>query len=312
MSGAEPMRIVSLLSSATEIACALGLADRIVGISHECDGPAEILDRPRLSATKVDPSRPSAQIDAEVRRLVRDALSIYEVDEARLAELAPDLILTQDHCAVCAVTLDDVEAACRRLIGTEARVVSTRPETLDAIRGDFRRIAAAAGVPERGEDLVRRFDGQLSAVSARVAGLPSPKVALVEWIDPPMIAGGWMPELARIAGAEPVLLKEPGRFLTVTFEQLAAEDPDVVVVLPCGFDATRALDELDVCSGRSVLEGLRATRTGRMFAVDGNAFFNRPGPRIAESAEILAAACHPERVEARGRLHRWPDRSVVS
>jgi iron complex transport system substrate-binding protein len=305
------LRIVSLLSSATETVCALGLGECLVGISHECDGPPEILDRPRLSSTKIDPKKRSAEIDADVRTLVREALSIYEVDERRLAELKPDLILTQDHCAVCAVTLDDVEAACRRLTGTEAKVVSTRPETLDAIRADFRRIAAAAGVAERGEDLVRRFDARLEAVATRARGLAPVRVALVEWIDPPMIAGGWMPELAALAGADPILLKEAGHFLTVDWSQIAAEDPDVVLVMPCGFDQERTLDELDACQGRRVLESLRATRAGRTFAADGNAFFNRPGPGIAESAEILAAACHPERFVARGRLRRWPARSPL-
>lgn len=310
MTSPQPLRIVSLLSSATETACALGLAEQIVGISHECDTPPEILDRPRLSSTRVDPRQPSAAIDGQVRSLVRGALSIYDVDEERLAQLAPDLILTQDHCAVCAVTLDDVEVACRRLTGGDARVVSTCPVDLDGIRADFRRIAGAAGVPERGEALVARFDAQLDEVRRRVAGRPSVRVALIEWIDPPMIAGGWMPEIARIAGARPILLDEPGHFLTVDWEQIAQEDPDVVVVMPCGFDVQRTLDELDGSLGAATLRGLRATREGRTFAVDGNVFFNRPGPRIAESAEILAAACHPARVAAAGRLRRWPDRSA--
>lgn len=310
MTAAPPLRIVSLLSSATETACALGLADQIVGISHECDAPAEILDRPRLSSTKVDPSASSASIDAHVRTLVRSALSIYEVDEARLADLAPDLILTQDHCAVCAVTLDDVEAACRSLAGHDARVVSTRPENLDGIRADFRRIAEAAGVRERGEALVARFDARLEEVRRRVAGGAPVRVALIEWIDPPMVAGGWMPEIAKIAGARPILLEEPGHFLTVDWDRIAAEDPDVVMVLPCGFGVERTLEELDGSRGAATLRRLRATVEGRTFAVDGNAFFNRPGPRIAESAEILAAACHPTRVAAEGRLRRWPDRSA--
>lgn len=311
MTESPAVRIVSLLSSATETVCALGLGDCLVGISHECDGPPEILDRPRLSSTKIDPQKRSVDIDADVRGMVRNALSIYEVDEQRLAELRPDLIITQDHCAVCAVTLDDVEAACRRLTGTDARVVSTRPETLAAIRADFRRIAAAAGVSERGEALVRAFDVRLETVAERARGLAPVRVALVEWIDPPMIAGGWMPELASIAGAEPILLKEVGHFLTVDWAQIAREDPDVVVVMPCGFDQERTLQELDVCQSRGVLAALRATRTGRTFAADGNAFFNRPGPGIAESAEILAAACHPDHFAAAGRLRRWPDRSPL-
>ncbi len=300
------LRIVSLLSSATETACALGLAEHIVGISHECDHPPQILDRPRVSGTKVDASATSASIDAEVRGLIRGALSVYEIDEQLLAALAPDLILTQDHCRVCAVSLEDVEVACQRLTGRDARVVSTMPETLDGIREDFRRIARAAGVVERGERLVSEFDAALTEVERRVAGAVRPKVALLEWIDPPMIAGGWMPELARIAGGEPVIVTEPGRFETVDFERIEAADPDVVLILPCGFDVPRTLAEIDAARGASQLRALRATREGRTFAVDGNALFNRPGPRIAESAEVLGAALHPSLIDAKGRLARWP------
>ncbi len=309
MSTSAPLlapRIVSLLSSATETACALGLAEHIVGISHECDYPPEILGRPRVSSTRVDPSATSATIDAQVRGLIRGALSVYDVDEKLLAELAPDVILTQDHCRVCAVSLEDVEVACQRLTGKDARVVSTMPESLDAIREDFRRIARAVGVPDRGERLVRDFDAALAEVARRVLGASRPKVALLEWIEPPMIAGGWMPELAQIAGGQPVIVTEPGRFETVDFRRIEAADPDVVVVLPCGFDLERTMRELDAMGYASQLRELRATRAGRTFAVDGNALFNRPGPRIAESAEVLAAALHPDRFEARGRLARWP------
>lgn len=299
-------RIVSLLSSATETACELGLCESIVGISHECDFPSAILDRPRVSSTKVNHGAPSAEIDREVRALVRGALSVYDVDEELLRTLAPDVILTQDHCKVCAVSLDDVEAACRTLTGKHTEVVSTMPETLAAIREDFRRIARAAKVEARGEALIERFDAALRAVEERVFGAKRPRVALLEWIDPPMIAGGWMPELARIAGGEPVIVEGPARFETVDFERIEAADPDVVVVLPCGFDIPRTLHELSVAQGAPRLAALRATREGRCFAADGNALFNRPGPRIAESAEVLAAALHPDRVSAEGRLVRWP------
>src|SRR5690606_1973948 len=213
---------------------ALGLEDHIVGISHECDTPARILDRPRVSSTKVVASEPSARIDGQVRSLVRNSLSIYQVDEALLERLAPDLIFTQDHCAVCAVTLDEVEAACRRWTGSAVRVISTRPESLQGIRDDFRIIAEAAGVPERGAELIRAFDARLESVRQRVLGATPVRVALVEWIEPPMIAGGWMPELAELAGARPVLVEVPGRFLTVSWERIAEVDPDVVLVMPCG------------------------------------------------------------------------------
>ncbi len=299
-------RIVSLLSSATETACALGLAEHIVGISHECDYPPEVLDRPRVSSTKIDASRPSASIDRDVRALVRGALSVYDVNDALLTELAPDVVLTQDLCRVCAVSLEDVEAAYLRLTGKAARVVSTSPQSLAGIREDFQRIARAAGVAERGERLVEDFDARLAAVAQRVEGAPRSRVLLLEWIDPPMVAGGWLPELARIAGGEPVIVERPGRFETVDWSRIEAADPDVVVVFPCGFDVQRTLRELDAASGAGALRSLRATRAGRTFAADGNALFNRPGPRIAESVEVLAAALHPDLVPDGGRLARWP------
>jgi iron complex transport system substrate-binding protein len=285
-------RIVSLIASATEILCALGLRDRLVGVSHECDYPADVRGLPVLSEPKIDPGRPGGEIDGSVRALVREGLSVYRVKTDLLEQLRPDLVVTQDQCEVCAVSLRDVEAACAALARTDVRVCSLRPNVLDDVRADFRRVGEAAGVPERAADLVASFDARLAALAARTRGLARPRVALVEWLDPPMVAGGWMPELARLAGAEPVIVTAAERFRTVTWDEIGAADPDAVVLLPCGWAPDRTRAELADPSTAAAVRALRATRAGRTWVADGNAFFNRPGPRLADSAAILAAILH--------------------
>jgi iron complex transport system substrate-binding protein len=279
--------IVSLIPSATEIVCALGLRSRLVGISHECDFPAEVRGLPVLSAPKLDPSRPSAEIDRAVRALLETALSVYRIDLARLAELRPDLVVTQSQCEVCAVSLADVDSACAELGLESTAVCALSPNTLGDVFEDFRRVARAADVEPRGEELVASVIDRLDAVRATASGR-APRVALIEWLDPPMIAGGWMPELLRIAGGTPVIVEEPRRFATVSWNDIAAAEPDIVVLLPCGFDVARTLLELEAPSVAEPLRRLRATGAGRTYVVDGNAYFNRPGPRLADSAELLA------------------------
>jgi iron complex transport system substrate-binding protein len=292
----RPERVVSLIASATEIVAALGLADRLVGISHECDHPPGVLHLPRLSAPKIDPSMSSAEIDRDVRRIVRDGLSVYRVDVDGLRRARPDVIVTQDHCDVCAVTLADVEASLCAIGLPETRICTLHPTSLAEVRRDFRAVARALGAPARGERLVEQFDARVAAVAERVraAGLEPVRVVLLEWLAPPMVAGAWMPELARIAGAQPLIVDGPDRFRQVGWADVAAADPDVVAVLACGFDVARSLAELENAEVRRAMRALDAVREGRCFVLDGNAYFNRPGPRLADSAELLAAVLHPE------------------
>jgi iron complex transport system substrate-binding protein len=282
-------RIVSLIASATEIVCALGLRDRLVGISHECDYPPDIRGLPVLSSPKLDVHASSAAIDAAVRDLVREGLSVYQVDDQKLAELQPDLIVTQDQCAVCAVSLADVEAAVCRRSGIEARICSLQPHLLADVRADFGRVAQAAGVPAAGEQLLASFDDKLAAVKARASGQPSRTIACIEWIDPVMVAGGWMPELVRLAGGRPVICEEPGRFVTTDWQAIVDADPDVIAIMPCGYGVEKTMAELQASDvARAALGQMR----GRCFVLDGNAYFNRPGPRLADSADILAHLMH--------------------
>jgi len=293
--GDASARVVTLIASATEIVAALGLADRLVGISHECDHPPEVLGLPRLSAPKVDPTMSSAAIDRGVREIVRDGLSVYSVNVEELQRLRPDVIVTQDHCEVCAVSLADVEASLCALDLPHTRVCTLHPSVLADVRRDFREVARALGVPERGNTLVADFDGRLEAVRERVSrsGVEPVRVVLLEWLAPPMVAGGWMPELAPIAGARPLIVDKPGRFSQVGWADVATADPDVVLVLPCGFDVARSLAELEDLDVARGMRSLRAVREERCHVLDGNAYFNRPGPRLADSAELLAGVLHP-------------------
>ena len=302
-------RIVSLLPSATEIVCALGAGDELVGISHECDFPDGIRDRPVLTRSRIDVSGSSRAIDVAVRGVIRDALSIYAVDEQRLADLRPDVIVTQDLCEVCAVSLDDVRAAVARLAHRErVRIVSLRPTRLDDVLGDVELVADAIGRQADGARVRRELTQRVEAIASRAAALTSrPRVASVEWLEPLMLGGTWMPELIERAGGAPVGVEAGRPAPTIAPETLSDLHPDVVIVKPCGFTLERALAERDVIE-RSIVGVLGPE--SRVYVTDGNAFFNRPGPRLVESLEILAACIHPDEFADFGRKHTAVIRAI--
>jgi iron complex transport system substrate-binding protein len=283
---------VSLLPSATEIVCALGAGSTLVGISHECDFPEEIRDRAVLTSARIDVGGSSRQIDAAVRAVVGDALSIYVVDETRLAHLEPDVIVTQDLCEVCAVSLEDVRAAVARLAHRDhVRIVSLRPTRLDDVLDDVDRVAAALECPDQGRRVREALEARIQAIAARAARTTArPRVVSIEWLDPIMLGGTWMPELIELAGGVAAGVTEGCPAPTISSAELSQLRPEVVVVKPCGFGIERTLAE------RSLIEGaiLSAAPGARVYVTDGNAFFNRPGPRLVESLEIMAACVHPE------------------
>jgi len=290
------LRVVSLLPSATELVCAAGGEANLVGVSHECDFPPAVQGLPRLTASKVDFSPSSARIDRDVRALVEQVLGVYDLDVDRLRELAPDVVVTQDLCDVCAVSFDEVRRACEKLL-PGARVVNLHPTRWGEVLDDLRAVAVALGVPERGEAEALRLRSAWEAVAARSAALGSrPRVLTIEWLDPVMVGGTWMPELVEAAGGE-ALVTRPGEHApTLTREELAALDPapEAVLVKPCGFELERSFAERELLAG--LFEGLDwpAVASASIWVADGNAYFNRPGPRLVDSLEILAACLHPD------------------
>jgi len=287
-------RIITLLPSATEIVCALGFEDRLVGRSHECDFPRSVVRIPALTEPKFNPEGTSAEIDQRVKK-VGDALSVYRVHAAMLRELRPDVIVTQSQCEVCAVSERDVEAAVAEWLGARPKIVSLAPYGLDDIFTDMQRVADALDTSARGTELVERLRMRLSKIADRARGVSDrPSVATIEWIDPLMAAGNWMPTLVEMAGGVNLFGKAGEHSPWMKFDELVAKDPDVILISPCGFNMDRAAQDLPAVTNRAEWHGLKAVRGGRVFMADGNQYFNRPGPRIAESLEILAEIAHPE------------------
>jgi iron complex transport system substrate-binding protein len=287
-------RIVSLLASATEIVCALGFERNLVGRSHECDFPESVRGLPVCSAPRLDVEAGGRRIDEQVKARLAEALSIYRVDGALLRALRPDLIVTQTLCEVCAVSPKDVEQAVAKTLGHGARLVSTDAADLAGVFDDIARVAGALQVPERAAVLGEQLRERMQVVATRAATLPDrPRAACIEWIDPLMAAGNWVPELIGMAGGRN-LFGEAGRHSPwLTWEALRDADPDVIVVMPCGFDLDRARREIGPLIGLPGWGDLRAVRGGRVALADGQQYFNRPGPRLAESLQILAEILHP-------------------
>ncbi len=287
-------RIVTLLPSATEIVCALGFESDLVGRSHECDFPASVKWLPALTEPKFNPKGSSAEIDARVKTIVRDALSVYRVDATKLRELRPDVIVTQSQCEVCAVNQADVDEAVAQWTGTRPKVVSLAPYSLADVFSDMQRVASALGAPKRGDKLVHDLQmrcGEIREVASRLKNKPT--VACIEWIEPMMAAGNWMPTLVEMAGGRNLFGKAGEHSPWMKFEELAAADPEVILVAPCGFGIPRASEELHLLQKQNGWKQLGAVRDRRVFVADGNQYFNRPGPRIIESLEILAELIHP-------------------
>lgn len=280
-------RIVSLIASATEIVDALGQIDHLVGRSHECDYPEAVKRLPVCTRPRVPVDGSSREIDQLVKEAARTSVSIYDVFEDAIERLEPTHIVTQIQCEVCAVSLRDVELAIARGMKGRPQIVSLQPNSLAEIWEDFRRVARALEIPERGEEVVSRLQRRMAAVRPAGTAAP-PRVACIEWIEPLMAAGNWTPELIALAGGIN-LFGEAGKHSPwMTWEQLAEADPDVIVIAPCGFDLARTGQEMYWLTDRPGWRDLRAARTGRVYLADGNQYFNRPGPRVVETLEILA------------------------
>jgi len=292
-----PRRIVSLISSATEILHLVGLGDRLVGVSHECDYPPSVAGLPRLTRCLVDASATSLAIDEQVRSLSAEQSALYEIDAQRLAELRPELILTQSQCDVCAVRYEDVVHAVERspeLAG--AQVLALHPRSIADVLADIQQIGAAAGASKAANEAVDGLQRRIDRVKRQVAASarPAPRVACLEWLDPPMLAANWMPELIAWAGGNPGHVRAGQHSSYARWQEIVDFDPQVVVIMPCGFDLPRAIVEAQILPALDGWQQLSAVREGRVVAVDGNAYFNRSGPRLVDSLEILAHLFHPD------------------
>jgi len=285
------MRIASLVHSATEMLFALGLGESAVGVTHECDYPPAASELPQLTATVLPAGLSAGEIDTAVKQVVGEGRALYTLDEVRLRELEPDLIVTQAVCEVCAVSYDDVVDVADRL-PSSPRVLQQDPSTLGEVLDDVIRLGEAAGVPDRGQAVRDRLEERLAAVRAAVAEAPRPRVLALEWLDPPFLGGHWIPEMIELAGGESVAGTSGQKSPQAEWEELRGHDPDVIVSMPCGWylDDSRA----QALAHRDELESLGAQR---VFAVDAASTFSRPGPRLVDGVELLAHLLHPELVE---------------
>lgn len=290
-------RVVSLLPSATEIVCALGFEHALVGRSHECDFPTGIRGLPVCTAARVDAHAPSEAIHAAVQDILRNDVSVYEVDAELLRRLAPTHIVTQIQCEVCAVSVRDVEAALGDWMHASApRIVPLNPGSLDDVFDDIRRTAEALGCAGAGAALLQSMCDSMEEI-ARIAhdAEDKPRVATIEWLSPLMSAGNWMPELVERAGGRNLFGERCRHSGPLQWEELTAADPELLLIFPCGFPIEQTLRDMHHLTGRAGWNDLRAVRTGDVFIMDGNQFFNRPGPRLVDSLRIVAEILHPDR-----------------
>jgi iron complex transport system substrate-binding protein len=287
-------RIVSLLPSATEIVAALGMRPNLVGRSHECDYPEDVQRVPAMTRARVDPFKPSRRIHRDVQEMIRKALSVFEVDVERLKAAKPDIILTQNQCAACAVHEDQLADAVNTWTGAKPQILSLSPATLSDVWADFGRVGDILDIGWAGRELTNRAKERVEILGERMPEIDvRRRIACVEWFDPPMLAGNWIPELLTAMGAEPLGVT-PGTHSEATkLKDIVALDPDGMIFMPCGFDLARTAEEATPFLARNTVARMRSVRAKEIWLADGNAYFNRPGPRLITSLEILAEMLHP-------------------
>ncbi|TWR28359.1 cobalamin-binding protein [Mucilaginibacter achroorhodeus] len=290
-----PERIVSLLPAATEIVCALGLEDRLVGRSHECDYPESVQQLPVCSEANIPDGLSSAEIDVKVKEILADALSVYTVKREVIKSLQPDVVLTQAQCEVCAVSLPEVEQALADYLDEPVQIISLQPNGLEEILNDIKQVAGVLGVADKGEQLLEDLTERIDIIRHKLKFMEvKPTVACVEWLEPMMISCNWIPELVSIAGGTPVLAQIGKHSPYVEWSDIVSADPDVLLLMPCGFSIERTMREVGLLLAQPGFAELKAVKNNRVYIADGNHYFNRPGPRIVDSLEILAEIIHPK------------------
>ena len=299
------MRVLSLIASSTEIVYTLGCGDKLVGRSHECDFPLDVLDLPYCTEPKFNINGSSVEIDNRVKSILQEALSVYRIDEGKLAELNPDLIITQSQCDVCAVSLSDVENAVRKVLGKKPRIVSLEPNQLSDIWNDIKKVASALKVEKRGGLIISELRERIKNLRKMAQELEKRTVACIEWIDPLMAAGNWMPELVELAGGINLFGSKGKHSPWMEFEDLIKRDPDVIIVMPCGYNIDKTKREMGTLRKMSEWDNLKAVQNSDVYLTDGNQYFNRPGPRLVESLEILLEILYDDKFDFGHKNTGW-------
>ncbi len=303
MSLSDP-RVVSLIPSATEIVVALGLGEHLVGRSHECDYPALVQTLPVCTATNLNSERPSRAIHDQVTELLQSALGIYRLDLEQLKQLQPTHIVTQAQCEVCAVSLADVEQALTQITNQAIQVISLQPNVLAHVWQDMERVAIVLGCDS--QPIIQQLQSRITNCQQQLTEIEHrPTVACIEWTDPLMIAGNWVPELVTLAGGEPCLGTVGQHSSWLTWEQLLAANPEIIVCMPCGFDLAQAAQATQELAQQPQWQQLQAVQNQQVYLTDGNQYFNRPGPRLVDSMELLAEIFHPHTFPPRYAGHGW-------
>lgn len=303
------MRIVSLIASSTEIVHALGLGQYMVGRSHECDYPESVKALPVCTSPKFKVEGTSLEIDQRVKEILEKSLSVYMVDAEMLDNLEPSHVITQAQCEVCAVSLKDVEEAACQMIKSRPEIISLEPNCLEDFFTDLRHVGKALGASEAATKLENQSRSKIAEINNRTKAITDkigrPTVAIVEWIEPLMAAGNWMPELVELASGNNLFGTAGKHSPWMTFEQLKEKDPDIIIVTPCGFDNQRTLEEMPLFAASNGYNELKAVKTGRVYVADGNQYFNRPGPRLIDSLEILAEIFYQEAFALKHKDTAW-------
>ena len=288
-------KIISLLPAATEIVCALGLEHNLVGRSHECDFPESVKNLPVCSEANFADGLSSLEIDIKVKEILAEALSIYTVKREVIKELAPDVVITQAQCEVCAVSLKNVEEALDNYLDKESRIISLQPNKLDDIFADIKTVATALDVIKAGNVLIEDLQERVDIIRHKLKYVESrPTVACIEWLEPLMVSGNWIPEVVSSAGGSSILAEAGKHSPFVKWEDIQQANPDVIVVMPCGFSIERTMKEMNILLDLPGFTDLSAVKNNRLYIADGNQYFNRPGPRIVDSIEIIAEIIHPK------------------
>tara|TARA_B100000795_G_C22787708_1_gene435375 strand:+ start:1248 stop:2177 length:930 start_codon:yes stop_codon:yes gene_type:complete len=302
-------KIVTLIPSATEIVAFLGEKDFIIGRSHECDYPKDLNKIPKLTSPKIDVDGTSAQIHEQIDVILEKSLSVYTVDIEKLKKLNPDFIVTQAHCEVCAVSLSEVEHIAKEHLGKNTKIISLQPNTLNEVFDDIRRVARDLGINnDNNNGLIKDLETRLQNIKNKTARYKRPKIACIEWIDPLMAAGNWIPEMVQISGGEDVFGKKGKDSHWIKFDEIKKFNPDIVIFIPCGFDIKKTNEEVkNLLKLDTPWHDLKAFKDKKIFITDGNQYFNRPGPRLIESLEIFAEIIHPNFFNFNHQNKGWID-----